>query len=91
MSQPSVVMSVTTNSRSATAPLLHRVDKAIKHSPHLAGRHLILETKDGAVILRGTVDSYFEKQMAQEALRSVDGITEILNHLEVAYGKPRCR
>jgi osmotically-inducible protein OsmY len=49
------------------------------------GRNLVLETRDGAVLLRGTVDSYFEKQMAQEALRSVEGITEILNQLEVAY------
>ncbi len=68
-------------------PLLHRVDSAIQKSPHLAGRHLILEARNGSVVLRGTVDSYFEKQMAQEALRSVAGILEIHNHLEVAYGK----
>ena len=69
------------------APLLHRVDLAIQKSPHLAGRHLVLETRNGSVVLRGTVDSFFEKQMAQEALRDIDGITEIHNHLEVAYGK----
>ena len=68
-------------------PLLHRVDSAIQKSPHLAGRHLVLETRNGSVVLRGTVDSYFEKQMAQEALRTVEGITEIHNQLEVAYGK----
>ncbi len=68
-------------------PLLHRVDSAIQKSPHLNGRHLVLETRAGSVVLRGTVDSYFAKQMAQEALRSVEGITEILNQLEVAYGK----
>jgi hypothetical protein len=65
---------MSSGSRQHLAPLLHRVDKAIQHSPHLAGRHLILE-----------------KQMAQEALRGVEGITEILNQLEVAYSKPRCR
>lgn len=91
MSHLSVVMSASTNARSPQIPLLHRVDKAIRHHPHLAGRHLILEANAGAVILRGTVDSYFEKQMAQEALRGIEGITEILNQLEVAYGKPRCR
>ncbi|MDZ4849803.1 MAG: BON domain-containing protein [Pirellulaceae bacterium] len=68
-------------------PLLHRVDSAIRKSPHLVGRHLVLETRNGAVVLRGTVDSFFEKQMAQEALRDLDGITAILNQLEVAYGK----
>jgi osmotically-inducible protein OsmY len=69
----------------SSTPLLHRVDRALQRSPHLVGRNLVLETRDGAVLLRGTVDSYFEKQMAQEALRSVEGITEILNQLEVAY------
>ncbi len=68
-------------------PLLHRVDSAIQKSPHLSGRHLVLETREGSVVLRGTVDSFFEKQMAQEALRCVEGITEIHNQLEVAYGK----
>ena len=82
---------MSSGNRQHLSPLLHRVDKAIQHSPHLAGRHLILETQDGSVTLRGTVDSYFEKQMAQEALRCVEGITEIRNQLEVAYSKPRCR
>ena len=68
-------------------PLLHRVDSAIQKNPHLAGRHLVLETRSGSVVLRGTVDSFFEKQMAQEAIRCVEGITEIHNQLEVAYGK----
>ena len=36
--------------------------------------------------LRGVVQSYFQKQMAQEALRHVDGVHEILNELEVTAG-----
>ncbi len=36
------------------------------------------------MILRGVVRSYFQKQMAQEALRHVEGIEEICNELEVA-------
>lgn len=64
-------------------PLLHRVDSALKKSPHLAGRHLLPETNEGEVILRGTVDSYFQKQMAQEVLRNIEGIDRIRNQLEV--------
>jgi osmotically-inducible protein OsmY len=30
------------------------------------------------------VRSYFQKQMAQEAVRRIDGVSEILNELEVA-------
>jgi hypothetical protein len=70
-------------------PLLHRVDQAIQNSP--VSRPFLLETREGAVVIRGTVNSYFEKQMVQEALRTVEGITEILNELDVVYPKPRCR
>jgi osmotically-inducible protein OsmY len=31
------------------------------------------------------VSSYFQKQMAQEALRHVDGVAEIANELEVCW------
>jgi osmotically-inducible protein OsmY len=37
------------------------------------------------VTLKGVVSSYFQKQMAQEALRNVDGIHEIANELEVSW------
>ena len=67
-----------------TIPLLHRVDCALRQSPHLLGRHVILEEDENSIILRGTVDSFFQKQMAQEALRSLQGIGRIQNHLEVA-------
>jgi len=64
--------------------LLHRVDAALKGRPHLLGRHLVIETREGVVTVRGIVDSYFTKQMAQEALRAVQGILELRNQLEVA-------
>ncbi|MFO0921947.1 MAG: BON domain-containing protein [Pirellulales bacterium] len=69
--------------KSAPLPLLHRVDSALKESPHLAGRHVLLEASDDVIILRGTVDSFYLKQVAQETVRKVDGIGKIENHLEV--------
>ncbi len=67
----------------STIPLLHRVDTALRENPHLQGRHVLLEDNDGTVTLRGTVESYYQKQMAQESLRAIDGIEKILNQLEV--------
>jgi osmotically-inducible protein OsmY len=64
--------------------LLHRVDTALRECPHLIGHHWLLEVRDGVVVVRGNVDSFFEKQMAQEALRRVHGIRELRNHLKVA-------
>jgi osmotically-inducible protein OsmY len=49
----------------------------------LAGRSLRFETEHGRITLRGVVLSYFQKQMAQEAVRRIDGVQEILNELEV--------
>lgn len=62
-----------------------RVQTAIDASPYLTGRKLRFETEEGRVIIRGVVDTYFQKQMAQEALRRVTGIAQIENDLEVTW------
>jgi osmotically-inducible protein OsmY len=65
------------------ALLLDRVDTILSTSPYLSRRKLRLETQEGRVTLRGEVDSFFQKQMAQEAIRRLDGVREIQNELEV--------
>jgi osmotically-inducible protein OsmY len=62
-----------------------RVFHALECNPYVPGRNLRIETHSGRVTLRGVVGSYFQKQMAQEALRHVDGISEIANELEVTW------
>ena len=69
----------------AAGPLLHRVDTALKDSPHLVGRHVLLESNDNVIILRGTVESFYLKQVIQETVLKVDGIGRIENCLEVAH------
>lgn len=66
------------------APLEDKVLTALERNPHLRGRTLRFETESGRVTLRGVVRTYFQKQMAQEALRRVDGVDEICNELQVA-------
>jgi osmotically-inducible protein OsmY len=63
--------------------LHHRVYSALEESAHLRGRQLRFEADRGRVTLRGVVRSYFQKQMAQEAIRHLDGVSEIANELEV--------
>ena len=67
-----------------TGPLLHRIDSAIRKNPYVLHRRVFLESSQGRVVLRGRVDSYYQKQMVQEVLRGMDGISEISNELEVA-------
>jgi len=64
--------------------LRDRVRTAIQSSPFFSRRNLRFETERGRVILRGEVATFYQKQMAQECLRRIDGVTTIENRLEVA-------
>jgi len=66
-------------------PLNDRVLTALERNPYLARRNLRFETHQGRVTLRGVVASYYQKQMAQETLRHIDGVAEISNELEVCW------
>ena len=65
--------------------LFERVDSAITGNPYLARRQLRFETDGGRVILQGIVKTYFQKQMAQEVVRRVEGVERIDNNLEVVW------
>ncbi len=60
------------------------VETAIESSPFVRRRKLRFETHDGRVVLRGRVGTYYQKQMAQEAVRGVAGVLAIENQLEVS-------
>ena len=63
--------------------LFGRVTSALRKNPYLDFSTLSHEINEGRVVLKGTVSSYFEKQMVQESLRPIEGICEIVNELEV--------
>ncbi len=41
---------------------------------------------EGTIILRGRSSSYYEKQVAQETVRGINGVTQIVNEIEVTPG-----
>ena len=65
--------------------LVQRLDSAIKGNPHLTGHQVFCYEEAGTVILQGRVRSYYQKQMAQEALRNLEGVERIVNDLEVEW------
>ena len=65
--------------------LVQRLDSAIKGNPHLSGHQVFCSEEGGTVILQGHVRSYYQKQMAQEALRNLEGVERIVNDLEVDW------
>ena len=67
------------------APLQDQVKSVLSKSPYLSRKELRVEANNGHVRLEGTVDSFFQKQMAQEAVRHIDGVEEIENQLVVDW------
>ncbi|MBN1395744.1 MAG: BON domain-containing protein [Pirellulales bacterium] len=66
-------------------PLDDRVLTALERNPYIERRNLRFETSSGRVTLRGVVNTYFQKQMAQEAIKRIEGVDEIANELEVCW------
>jgi osmotically-inducible protein OsmY len=67
-------------------PLFDRIHEALITNPHVPSRRQVrIEAADGNVVLEGSVRSFFEKQMAQEAIRRIDGVQMIDNRLEVSW------
>jgi osmotically-inducible protein OsmY len=62
-----------------------RVQSALSKLPASPKRTLRFEASDGRVTLHGTVHSYYQKQMAQEILRRLEGVQAIDNRLEVSW------
>ena len=48
-----------------------------------ASRQITLEYKEGIMFLRGHLASFYQKQVAQETIRHLDGVQQIVNKIEV--------
>ena len=65
--------------------LQERIQEALSSSPYLPGKRVFCRTDRGQVTLSGKVSTYFQKQMAQESVRRLDGVQGIENLLEVRW------
>ena len=69
----------------AEPSLAERITSALETNPYVNGRTLRIETEGSRVVMHGVVKTYFQKQMAQEAVRRVDSALEVENCLEVTW------
>lgn len=69
------------------ALLNRKIAAALGRCSYIRNSSLRLDVSSGRVVLSGAVPSYFLKQMAQESLRSVEGVEEIQNELEVSNAR----
>jgi len=52
-------------------------------SSHPAIRRLSCEYVHGVLLLHGRLSSYYLKQLAQEAVRGLEGVAQVVNQIEV--------
>jgi len=69
-------------------PLADRIDSAIVRNPHLMGLNVRIEARAGRVVLSGVVPSYYQKQIAQELVRTIEGVQHVDNQLQVDWSVP---
>ncbi|NLY00647.1 MAG: BON domain-containing protein [Rhodopirellula sp.] len=69
--------------KSGQESITEKARRRLNNSSHLAIRKVICRHHEGALLLHGRVSSYYFKQLAQEAVRDLDGVEEIINCIEV--------
>lgn len=60
-----------------------RVCHALTRQTQFIGRRVGYRIVDQQVVLTGSVQTFFQKQMAQETLRGITGIERIVNEIDV--------
>lgn len=61
-----------------------KVEAAVAGDPNLQGNTIMVDTKDGVVLLSGEVSSEAQREAAGAAAASVEGVTKVMNELAVA-------
>jgi osmotically-inducible protein OsmY len=63
--------------------VVSKATERLRSVPSLAALNVSCEFEGGVLILRGTVQSFFEKQLAQEAVLKLDGVDSVANEIAV--------
>jgi len=66
-----------------------RAESRLLHNPYLALKTISCEYRDGNLILRGCLPTYYLKQVAQATVASVEGVERIVNLIDVTAPLPR--
>ena len=61
-----------------------RAQERLRQSPHHGVRSVSCEFDRGVLRLRGSLSSFYHKQLAQEAVAHMSGVREVVNEVVVA-------
>ena len=66
-----------------TVSVQEKAETRIRAATYGAIEQANCEVLDGVLILRGRVRNFYSKQLAQEAVGKLPGVTDIVNQIEV--------
>jgi hypothetical protein len=72
----------------STLAVQERAQAALAASPIYVLRELLVERVGSALVLTGTVDTFYHKQLAQELVRAVASSVDVINVVEVCERSP---
>lgn len=80
---------VTPPGKTADQVITERVKNALLYNPATESYQTSVSVSNGVATLRGTVDSFQEKQLAEKVTKGVKGVREVTNAIEISYRAPR--
>ena len=57
--------------------------ECLQNSPYQAVKRVLCECDHGVLFLRGRLSSFHQKQVAQETVARVEGVTQVINEIKV--------
>jgi len=57
--------------------------QCLEQSPYVTVRNVSCECEGDVLFLRGRLPSYYQKQLAQEAVAELEGVRQVINQTEV--------
>ena len=70
--------------QTSSKDIKHRIEQAFERAADLDAEMISVEAKDGKVVLRGTVDSWAERERAELAAWAAPGVSRVENEILVA-------
>jgi osmotically-inducible protein OsmY len=72
-----------TPTRTPHPRLQELAESCLRRNPYLALKNVSCDGRDGVLVLRGCLPTYYLKQVAQEAVAHLEGVKRIENHIQV--------